>query len=134
MTDVVEVLQREIDKRKAEIKALEATVLVLTGGGATSSKLALPAPGKPQSKANGEGNFEVNGVDLVLTANELQLAEALNDVEDCCSVDYLTDLCGNRQNLHNRVYTLNKKLKAAGAEIQFFKGEGYRLQNIEEAK
>lgn len=140
MTDVVEVLQREIDKRKAEIEALEASLKVLTGGKAKAKvkQLALPAPAKAEKaelKAKSEGNFEVNGVELDLTEKELAVANALNEAEDCCSVDYLTDLCGNRQNMHNRVFTLNKKLKAAGAEILYFKGDGYRLQNIEgEAK
>lgn len=136
MADVVEVLQREIDKRKAEIEALEASLKVLTGSAPKqkAKQLSLPAPEKPAPKVSGEGNFEVNGVDLVLTDGELPIAEALAAAEDCCSVDFLEQLCGgNRQTLHNRIYSLNQKLKAAGAHVVHFKGEGYRLQNIEEA-
>jgi hypothetical protein len=137
MSNVVEVIQQEIEKREAEIDALKATLKVLTGSMPKTKQktrqIALPSPEKPEPKSAGDGNYTVNGTDMVLTENELQIATALSEADDCCSVDYLTDLCGNRQNLHNRVYSLNKKLKAAGAEIQFFKGEGYRLQNIEAA-
>lgn len=134
MSNVVEVLQREIDRRKAEIEALEVSLKVLTGSAAKqkAKQLALPSPIKPAPKAAGEANFEVNGVDLVLTDHELPIANALAEAEDCCSIDLLEEMCGGkRQNLHNRIYSLNQKLKAAGAHIVHFKGEGYRLQNIE---
>lgn len=140
----VDFLKAEIARRQSEIEVLQGALEILTGGAAQKPKqkprqLALPAPAeKPARKAEptakGDENFEVNGLNLVLTAHELELANALAEAEDCCSVDYLTELCGGkRQNLHNRVFSLNQKLKAAGAHIVFFKGEGYRLQNIEDS-
>lgn len=132
MSEAVQVIEREIAKRKSEIEALQLALKALTGKSQPAPKpkhLALPAP----VKLAGDSNFTVNGVDLVLTDHELPIANALAEAEDCCSVDFLEQLCGGkRQNLHNRIYTLNQKLKPTGAHIVHFKGEGYRLQNIEE--
>lgn len=138
MSEAVQVIEREIAKRRAEIEALEASLKVLTGGTVKQKpkQLALPAPAKKTSpKKEGDGNFSVNGVDLYLTDFELPIATTLAEAEDCCTVDLLQEICGgNRQTLHNRIYSLNQKLKTAGAHIVFFKGEGYRLQNIEEGE
>lgn len=128
MNEAIEVIQREIAKRRSEIDALEIALKALSGD---VKQLALPAPATPAE--GGTGNFTVNGIDLQLGKRELAVIEAIAAVEDCMAVEELQPLCGGKRNyVSQTVWSLNKKLKAAGAEIEFFKGEGYRLQNIEE--
>lgn len=38
---------------------------------------------------------------------------------------------GNRDYVMTGIWVVNRKLRAAGAEIVRFEGQGYRLQNIE---
>lgn len=131
MSDAVQVIEREIAKRQAEIEALQLALKALTGKAPSPQKpkqLALPAP-----KAVTEGNFTVNGVDLHLGRRELVVIEAIAAAEDCIQIEQLMPLCKDKRlYVQQTVSTLNKKLKAAGAHIVHFKGEGYRLQNIEE--
>lgn len=135
MSEAIEILKREIAKRQAEIDALQTSLDILSGKAPLTGK-QLPAPEKRRRQRTDDaegGTFTVNGIDLDLTAGEWPVANAINDSEDCCSVDLLQDLCGGKlQNVHNRIYSINQKLKTAGAHIVHFKGEGYRLQNIEE--
>lgn len=139
MSEAVQVIEREIAKRQAEIAALQMALDALTGrapAAPRSKQLALPPPQKPARRRSPEGEggtFTVNGVDLKLTAREFAVANAINDAEDCLPAEQLEPLCGGKRNLVQQcVCALNKKLRPAGAHIEHFKGEGYRLQNIEE--
>lgn len=128
MADVVEILRSEIERRKAEIEALETSLKVLTGSAQKQKpkQLALPAP-----EATREGNYTVNGLDLSLGRRELAVFEAISGADDCIPAEQLMPLCkDNRGYVQQTISTLNKKLKPCGAEILFFRGEGYRLQNI----
>lgn len=143
MSEAAEVIKLEIARREAEISTLQLALDVLTGNAPQKTapepkQLALPAPkghsprGRPL-KDDGGGIFTVNGVDIELGARAFALATMINDAEDCAPVEQLDAIFGGVRNLtHQCVCVLNKKLKAAGAEIVHFKGEGYRLQNIEE--
>jgi hypothetical protein len=130
-----DVLRQEIARRREEIAVLEKALGVLE---ADSSPLQLPAPSRePGSsgaayEAGGTGIFSVNGHDLRLGAKMFAVLEAINEAEDCCPLETLLPLAGgNKVYLHQYTSALNKKLRPAGAEIVFFKGEGWRLQNIE---
>lgn len=61
-----------------------------------------------------------------------RLLDAVATAEDCVSMEELAVLFnGNRDYVMTNIWALNKKLRAAGAEIVRFEGQGYRLQNIE---
>lgn len=144
MSDAVQVIQREIAKRQAEIEALQTSLDILNRSSGDTTQAQLPAPKATQHAVpvpalraappvNDGGTFTVNGVDVHLTAAEWPVANAIADAVDCCSTDLLEELCGGkRQNVQNRVFSINQKLKPAGARLVFYKGEGYRLENIEE--
>lgn len=144
MSTAVDIIKAEIAQRQREIEALQISLAILTrkSGDAPVARqpspnaAQLPVPAAPQRVApeiNEGGTFTVNGVDLQLTAGEWPVANAIADAEGCCSTDLLEELCGGkRQNVQNRVFSINQKLKAAGARLVFYKGDGYQLENIEE--
>lgn len=136
MSDSIKFLEREIAQRKAEIEALQTALAVLAGKSRPGmQRTTPPAPTRKPAEKRGEGGIlTVNGVDLELTAREFAVANAINDADDAMPAEQLDPLCGGKRNqVQQAVCSLNKKLKPAGANIVFFKGEGYRLQNMEEA-
>lgn len=135
MSEAIDTIQREIAKRRAEIEGLELALKVLTSNAPKEKQRALPPPMAPASSGMAEGNFTVNGVDLRLGKRELAVIEAIAAVEDCIPAEQLEPFCNGKRNyVSQTIWSLNKKLKATGAEIVFFKGEGYRLQNIDDGE
>lgn len=141
-TEAIDVIQREIAKREAEIDALNLALEALAGKPAAKSsrQLLLPAPkGKKAKKraaapreADGRsGVFEVNGQDVKLGRISYAIMERVAHADDCCPKEDLATLCsGGAKHVATYVAQLNNRIRAAGAEIVHFKGEGYRLQNI----
>lgn len=147
MSEAVEVIRHEIARREAEISALQIALDALTGktperpAAKTKRLLALPAPSKPKKprKARQEtgegGTFTVNGVEFELGGRLFAVANALDEAEDCVPAARLDALCGGkRAGVTQAIFYLNKQFRSAGAQIVHFRGEGYRLQNIEEDK
>lgn len=130
MSDALQILKHEISRRQAEIEALQKAVDVLTGSEASTPK---PLSSSAKQERGSGGTLTVNGVDVDLTAREMRVATALEAAGDCVPAAELAPLTsGNNKYLQTCIWVLNKKLRPAGAEIVHFKGEGYRLQNIEE--
>lgn len=139
MDEAVQFIQHEIAKRQAEIGALQLALNALTGpkaeppGAKFKRWMNSVDAKKSTSEANESGTFTVNGVDFELGPKTFPLAKAIGEAEDCVPTAQLATMFGgNQQYVRVAVSVLNKRLKAAGAQIVHFRGEGYRLQNIEE--
>lgn len=131
MSEAVDVIKREIARRQTEIAALTAALNALLGS--VPQETRRKAPRAPKEGDASINVFTVNGHDIRLGRKAFAVLETVNGAEDCCSLETLLPIFdGNRVYVQQAVSVLNKKLRGAGAEIVWFKGEGYRLQNIEE--
>lgn len=131
MTDIITRIRAEIAKHEGDIERLKEALAVL------ESPHKLAPTKKSGRKGRGDhmlvGTYTVNGVDLHLGAVQFNVLETLDKAEDCVQRSVLEPFCnGDRKALHQAIFQLKAKLKPAGATIEFFKGEGYRLQNIED--
>lgn len=132
MNDIATQIRAEIAKHESEIKRLkEALAIIESPHKSAYSK-------KSGHKSRGEhmlvGTYTVNGVDLHLGTVQFNILETLDKAEDCVQRSALEPFCnGDRKALHQAIFQLKAKLKPAGATIEFFTGEGYRLQNIEDS-
>lgn len=147
MSTAVEFLRQEIARREAEIAALRQAYAILSGGDdphkadPPKPQLQLPAPARKTGSKEGKGKdgktssrgiYEINGHELSLGPKQFLLLDAVATAEDCVPMDELVAIFGgNRDYVMTGIWALNKKLRAAGAEIVRFDGHGYRLQNIE---
>lgn len=148
MSPAVEFLRQEIARREAEIAALRQAYAILSGNDDPQKadppkpQLQLPAPSRRKTgskegkrkdgKTSSRGIYEINGHELSLGPKQFLLLDAVATAEDCVPMDELAVLFnGNRDYVMTNIWALNKKLRAAGAEIVRFEGHGYRLQNIE---
>lgn len=147
MSTAVEFLRQEIARREAEIAALRQAYAILSGGDDPQKadppkpQLQLPDPARKTSSKEGKrkdgktssrGIYEINGHELSLGPKQFPLLDAVATAEDCVSMDDLATLFdGNRDYVMTGIWALNRKLRAAGAEIVRFEEQGYRLQNIE---
>lgn len=132
MSKSAEFIRAEIAKRENEIKGLRMALEILEDA---PPRAAAKKPGR---KGRGDhmkyGTYTVNGVDLHLGKVQFCLLEKLDHAEDCVPRDTLEAVCdGDRKALHQAIFNLKTKLKPAGATIEWFDGEGYRLQNIEDS-
>lgn len=124
--------QKELARCRVKVKALRRALSALEpGAGKAGGKKTTMRKGRGEHML--VGTYTVNGVDLHLGAVQFNILETLDKAEDCVQRSALEPFCnGDRKALHQAIFNLKAKLRLAGATIEFFPGEGYRLQNIEE--
>jgi hypothetical protein len=134
--EAIAALEAEIEKREDEIVAIREVIAMLTGRAKPDAQLpAIAAPKlQPVAKlAKGKASaavIELNGVEMQLSARELQAFDLLSAARDAgggVSADMMEEVFGAGQARHDGIHRLKYKLQAAGCSITWSKAAGYML-------
>ena len=124
----------EIERARAKVTALEAELEQARRALAVLEEIAAASPpledgAHPRSRQ--KFVTEIMGVEIEVGAKPaavIDLLRQLGDDEYAPTSVVRTIFGGTKSNVNSSIKKLRKNLAKTGAEIVFFKGQGYRLQ------